>query len=207
MQQKNDRISRVFTSKREYQKKDGTTSEFVQKYNFTTYSYVFGDRPKNTPYQLNCLFDYLAKLMTEGRPELENRKSVSSGKLLPVDAALKDDYITSLAMNSLYLGQGNNQHWHLQDYLLANDSQVIAVEVPVWNDGWLGHIDIIRWDNASQKLIVDDFKPNAQRERKASSQTIRYTHLLAGQLGLPLSDFRTGYFDKDNYYEVFPLTN
>lgn len=190
-----DLISRVFTTTREYrQKNTGIMVPFVQKYHYTTRSPILAGG--------NPVFDFLKSLILEGRPDIGERKSVSSGPKLAVPVKQGKHQITEYAGLAAYQGHGPDQHLVLQRYLLDNDPLTIAVEVPVWDNEWLGHIDILRWDEGNKKLSLFDFKPKAAAETKAASQVFRYRELLANHLSMPSLEIEAGYFDELNIYLI-----
>lgn len=191
----NDLISRVFTTTREYKKKDtGETVPFVQKYHYTTRSPILeGGNP---------VFDFLKSLILEGRPDIGERKSVSSGPKLAVPVKQGKHALLEHAGLAEWQGCGPDQHLVLQRYLLAQDPLTLAVEVPVWDDEWLGHIDILQWNEETKKLSLFDFKPKAAAETKAASQVFRYRELLSRHVGIPALEIGAGYFDEFNFYYI-----
>lgn len=197
-----DKISREFKTLREHVNKSGQKTKFTQTYPFTTWSYIF-DIKVEIPGDLAKLFLYLQDLILEGRPDIGGRKSVSQGGVIPsLKTQKKIDYITVLADQSLYSGFEHRQHIVLEEFVMTHDPQIIAMEVPVWSDDWMGHIDLIRWNRVTQRLEVLDFKPAAKKETKAASQLWRYRELLCSRLGIPQERVDISYFDKDNYYQV-----
>lgn len=88
----------------------------------------------------------------------------------------------------------------MQNHFLDNDPETIATEVPVYDDKYLGHIDILRLGGGL--IQVCDFKPKSHRETKAASQVARYMALLAKNTGLPLFLFRGCYFDEKHFYNI-----
>ena len=99
--------------------------------------------------------------------------------------------------------------------MLEKDNKTVAVEVPIWlepdeiefyeelfqtNEQLTGHIDLLRIED--EKIWVWDYKPNAQKEKFASTQVFFYALMLSKRIGLPLDKFRCGYFDS-NYTYVF----
>ena len=99
--------------------------------------------------------------------------------------------------------------------MLENDNNTIAMEIPIWlfpnevgdyktvfksNDVLSGHIDVLRIED--DKICIWDYKPNAQKERYASTQIFFYALMLSRRTGLSLDKFRCGYFDS-NYAFLF----
>ncbi|MHC1609267.1 MAG: hypothetical protein ACXQS3_03495 [Candidatus Methanofastidiosia archaeon] len=110
----------------------------------------------------------------------------------------------------LYQERYSSNHSRVEMFLLENDRATVAVEVPVWleedetiNAGFssplTGHIDVLR---LTDKIEVWDYKPNAEKERYASTQVYWYMYMLSKRLGLAKDDFRCGYFDEDVCYFV-----
>lgn len=110
----------------------------------------------------------------------------------------------------LYHDKYSSNHSRVEMFLLENDIDSVAVEVPVWLEeeeacsyGFsyplTGHIDLLR---LTDKIEVWDYKPNAEKERYASTQVYWYVNMLSNRLGLPIENFRCGYFDENNCYQV-----
>ncbi len=114
-------------------------------------------------------------------------------------------------------------HSKVQLCMLENDSQTVAVEVPIWlkqNDlvgediddelflklfleGTLtGHIDIVSFDGSN--IWVWDYKPGADKEKYAATQVYFYALMLSKRTGIPLEKFRCGYFDEKVAYLFKP---
>lgn len=124
--------------------------------------------------------------------------------------------ISSLARHGL---KNNHRyktaHSKVQVFMLENDSSTLGVEIPIWlepneisnfkelfkeNKPLTGHIDIVRVDN--DKIWVWDYKPNAHKEKYADTQVYFYSLMLSKRTGIPLENFRCGYFD-DKFTFVF----
>ena len=108
-------------------------------------------------------------------------------------------------------------HPKVQVFMLENDNQTIAMEVPIWmmpdeldcfrpllksDEPLTGHIDVLRIQDG--KVWIWDYKPNAHLEKYASTQTYFYALMLSGRTGIPLEKFRCGYFDKYYAYVFKP---
>ena len=108
-----------------------------------------------------------------------------------------------------------SNHSKVQMFMLENDNKTIAIEVPIWlkcseikcfqdlfksKDPLTGHIDLLRVEKG--KIFVWDYKPNAHREKYASTQTYFYALMLSRRTGIPLDNFMCGYFDS-NYAFTF----
>lgn len=99
--------------------------------------------------------------------------------------------------------------------MLENDKKSIAIEVPLWlhshelkdykkyfnsDEPLTGHIDLLRIQD--NKIWIWDYKPNAEKEKFATTQTYFYALMLSKRTGIPLKHFMCGYFDK-NYAFTF----
>ena len=109
----------------------------------------------------------------------------------------------------------NDNHSKVQVFMLENDKNTIAMEVPIWlypnelgcyetvfksKEVLTGHIDLLRVDD--DKIWIWDYKPNANKERYAATQIFFYALMLSKRTGLSLDKFRCGYFDT-NYAFLF----
>ncbi len=104
-------------------------------------------------------------------------------------------------------------HPRVQNFMLENDPKTVAIEVPIWlnhnelslykeifntDETLTGHIDLLRIEG--DKIWIWDYKPNAAKEKYASTQTYFYALMLSKRINLPLENFRCGYFDaKDTF--------
>jgi hypothetical protein len=110
----------------------------------------------------------------------------------------------------VYEDRFSSNHSRVEMFLLENDIDSVAVEVPVWFEeeeamehGFTypltGHIDVMR---ITDKIEVWDYKPNAERERYASTQVYWYVKMFSHRLDIPIDKFRCGYFDENVCYLV-----
>lgn len=142
-------------------------------------------------------------------------------RIIPkVNAAVRSARIALQAVDDNKL-----RHKILQEFMLANDSVTVAVEVPVIldaddvrhfrdrlgfdvplqfseNDVITGHIDFIQVRNGS--IYILDYKPSAEKAKPAA-QLILYALALSRLTGLRLYHFKCAWFDDNIYYEFFPL--
>ena len=111
----------------------------------------------------------------------------------------------------------SSPHSKVQVFMLETDNYSIACEIPIWllpeelksyneifnsNEILTGHIDILRIQD--NKIWVVDYKPNASKEKFASTQVYFYALMLSKRTGIPLEYFRCGYFDNINCYLFKP---
>jgi hypothetical protein len=126
------------------------------------------------------------------------------------------NHLARIGLDSNYYG---NAHLNVQMFMLAYDKNTIAIEVPLWlhpeelknfqdlfnsNLPLSGHVDALSIEDG--KIWIWDFKPNAHREKYATTQTFFYALMLSKRTGIPLENFRCGYFDDKNTYVFDPLT-
>ncbi|MDP2908245.1 MAG: PD-(D/E)XK nuclease family protein [Nanoarchaeota archaeon] len=155
----------------------------------------------------------------------ENRASQLKMNLLPTIKLSKNNMANKLAGLALCLAKNNKErHEKVQEFMLVNDSVTVAVEVPVYlthddieyfkarnftlnfedcETPITGHIDVLQVRNNSIHIL--DYKPEAEKEKKAVKQLTIYALALASRTKLPLSCFKCAWFDEKNYYEFFPL--
>ncbi|MFT4261132.1 MAG: PD-(D/E)XK nuclease family protein [Candidatus Woesearchaeota archaeon] len=126
------------------------------------------------------------------------------------------NYLARIGLESDYYG---NAHLNVQMFMLAYDKNTVAIEVPLWlkpeelqnyqeffnsNLPLSGHIDALSIDEG--KIWIWDYKPNAHREKYATTQTFFYALMLSKRTGIPLKNFMCGYFDDKNTYVFDPLS-
>lgn len=174
----------------------------VVDYPFTTWNDVLNMKPKDT--DLAKLFDYLKKVFIKGLPDLKGKKSVSQAEALILDCKQEKSDLTDLAKASNFRGKVNQQHTICQNYFLENDPQTLAIEVPVFDEEFSGHIDILRVLKNGEDFIFQilDLKPNAHKEKKAGSQVFRYRKLLCKATGISPKKIKIKYFDDFFCYDV-----
>ncbi len=121
----------------------------------------------------------------------------------------------SLALN--HPTHYKTNHSKVQVFMLERDPKTVAMEVPIWfteeemepyrnvfpEEGVLsGHIDLLRMENG--KIWIWDYKPNAYKEKYATTQVLFYALMLSKITSLPLENFMCGYFDHNNTYIFQP---
>ncbi|HEY9702004.1 MAG TPA: PD-(D/E)XK nuclease family protein [Allocoleopsis sp.] len=126
--------------------------------------------------------------------------------------------VCTLARHGLEEDKFNTAHSNVQMFMLQNDYKTISIEVPIWllnteiphyndffnsSDPLTGHIDALRIEDG--KVWIWDYKPNAHREKYATTQTNFYAIMLSQRTGIPINKFRCGYFDSDHAYIFKPI--
>lgn len=127
---------------------------------------------------------------------------------------LKDHPCISYAQSALVNRHFKSAHEDVEKYMLENDPECVATEVPIWLDssemkqfGWAhlstgcltGHIDVLRCED-DQRVGIWDFKPLAVSSINAKIQIFLYALMLSTRTGIPLNLFRCGYFDAEDAF-------
>lgn len=137
-----------------------------------------------------------------------------------VDVAETEGHeVCTLARAGLDLKKYTTAHTNVQMFMLEHDKKTISMEVPIWllekelpgyedffgtkEDALSGHIDALRIEDGL--VWVWDYKPNAHREKYATTQTNFYAIMLSQRSGIPLNRFRCGYFDDERAFMFKPL--
>ncbi|HZX45026.1 MAG TPA: hypothetical protein VFF28_05070 [Candidatus Nanoarchaeia archaeon] len=132
----------------------------------------------------------------------------------------KKNFACELAGLALKMAKTNRErHGIIQDFMLANDTSTIAVEVPVWlskeevkrldsefnvfgfDSCITGHIDLVQARFGIIYLL--DYKPGAEKV-DAVSQLFTYALALSERTGVWLRNFRCAWLDESVYYEFNP---
>ena len=123
---------------------------------------------------------------------------------------------------------GNNKlrHETLQNFMLANDSSTVAIEIPIWltedeiSDlearysielaaggaprSITGHIDFLQVRNDAVHVL--DYKPDARTNKPIAQLAIYALALTVRVPGLKLFDIKCAWFNEEEYNEFFPRT-
>ena len=125
---------------------------------------------------------------------------------------------------------GNNKlrHETLQNFMLANDSETVAVEIPIWlteddiaasrnetrdraraaggcgQRSITGHIDFLQVRNGAVHIL--DYKPDARTNKPIAQLAIYALALTRRVPGLKLFDIKCAWFNEEEYCEIFPRT-
>ncbi len=125
---------------------------------------------------------------------------------------------------------GNNKlrHETLQNFMLANDSTTLAVEIPIWlsedeisglerkyriellphcegvTRSITGHIDFLQVRNDAVHIL--DYKPDARTNKPIAQLAIYALALTVRVPGLKLFDIKCAWFNEEEYNEFFPRT-
>ena len=126
------------------------------------------------------------------------------------------------------VGNNRERHERLQQFMLANDSVTLAVEVPIWlteddiaaleaKNGIelaprngdaerviTGHMDFLQVRNGAVHIL--DYKPDARTNRPIAQLAIYALALTRLVPGLTLFDIKCAWFNEQEYCEFFPRT-
>jgi hypothetical protein len=124
------------------------------------------------------------------------------------------------------VGANKLRHETLQNFMLANDSSTIAVEIPIWLTedeianletrygielaaggaprSITGHIDFLQVRNDAVHIL--DYKPDARTNKPIAQLAIYALALTIRVPGLKLFDIKCGWFNEEEYNEFFPRT-
>ena len=132
---------------------------------------------------------------------------------------LRGHKVCDFAKNGLVVNESRfkDNHSKVQLFMLENDSNTVAIEVPIWlssdevegynglfgsDEPLTGHIDVLSVEDGN--VWVWDYKPNAHKEKYADTQVYFYALMLSKRTGIPLDKFRCGYFDWERAYMFKP---
>ena len=120
------------------------------------------------------------------------------------------------------VGDNRRRHDRLQQFMLANDSVTVAVEVPIWlkeeDIGALekkygielgtrvitGHMDFVQVRNGAVHIL--EYKPDARTNKPIAQLAIYALALTRLVPGLKLFDIKCAWFNEEEYCEFFPRT-
>jgi hypothetical protein len=145
------------------------------------------------------------------------RSSILKFSVIREKLERQEHEVALLARMGLDSNYYQDAHSNVQMFMLSYDEKTIAMEVPIWlmpeelenfdeifkeTKPLTGHIDILRIEN--NKIWIWDFKPNAHREKYATTQTFFYALMLSKRTGISIENFMCGYFDDKNTYIFDP---
>jgi hypothetical protein len=122
------------------------------------------------------------------------------------------------------VGANKLRHETLQNFILANDSGTVAVEIPIWLTedeiveletrygielaaggaprSITGHLDFLQVRNDAVHIL--DYKPDARTNKPIAQLAIYALALTVRVPGLKLFDIKCAWFNEDEYNEFFP---
>ncbi len=184
------------------------------------YRYRLANKKINRISPANNLFQYLKMLFSDCPNHFFKsgpRISSITWPILPTSKEDSDDMLPHFAKNSLISPRYKNAHDNVEVHLLEKDLFTIAVEIPVWlepqelmehaflfsrTECLTGHIDVLRFKN--NKIEIWDYKPKVRVNDHAGLQVLLYAIALSKRTGIPLTQFKCGYFDNKVAYSFYP---
>lgn len=169
---------------------------------------------------ISSLNSYLHRMFEECPDEYFDSGPRSSSLKMDIDSNISEEKgheVCLLAKEALKWGKYKTSHSNVEVFMLSFDKNTIGVEVPIWLhpeefDGFeeffedkhplTGHIDVIRVEE--ERIWVWDYKPNADKEKYASTQTYFYALMLSKRTNIPLDHFMCGYFDEQTAFKFDP---
>jgi len=175
--------------------------------------------PSSCPHELFCREDDPKARASQARPAFANTDRIVINRKENAATATAGFIIPAVGANKL-------RHETLQNFMLANDSSTVAVEIPIWLTedeiaelesqygielaaggeprSITGHIDFLQVRNDAVHIL--DYKPDA-RTNKPIAQLAIYALALAIRVpGLKLFDIKCAWFNEEQYNEFFPRT-
>lgn len=173
--------------------------------------------------ELSALNQYLQRMHTTCPNHYFGEGPRSSTLKMPlgkeVQQELYNHEVSLLANHGLQINfeRFKDNHSRVQVFMLEHDKKTIAMEVPLWMHAQeleryeelfestkelTGHIDILRIENGN--VWVWDYKPQAHREKYATTQVWVYAKMLSQRTGIPFERFMCGYFDHNIAYTFNP---
>lgn len=135
----------------------------------------------------------------------------------PIAEIAWQSMLPELARKGIEQKRFKSAHDNVEILCLEEDPGAIAVEIPIWwerdemglfqkcfqSTGPLtGHIDILRM--SGDTIEIWDYKPDAEVNTKVGMQVLLYALVLAIRTGLPLTQFRCGFFDMQTAWTFSP---
>ena len=95
--------------------------------------------------------------------------------------------------------KNEDRHKILQDLMLTNDLTTIATELPIYNNKYIGHIDILQYQNNFFKIL--EYKPIITNA--CFNQVKLYKFLLAKNLNINFNNVKTFVFNENECYKIY----
>lgn len=170
--------------------------------------------------KFSSLKNYLLDVKDHCPDDYFNTGPRSSGLRMNLDLdirKIRGHEVSELARAGLESEKFKTAHSNVQMFMLQNDQMTISIEVPIWlleselqnyseifasSDPLSGHIDALRVEG--DLIWIWDYKPNAVKEKYASTQTNCYALMLSQRTGISLNKFRCGYFDDKDAFVFKP---
>jgi transposase-like protein len=97
------------------------------------------------------------------------------------------------------ISENNSQrHQKLQNLMLTNDRETIVTELPIFSNKYIGHIDILQYQNHQFQIL--EYKPIINKS--AFNQARLYKYLFANNLKLHFKEIQAFVFNENECYEI-----
>ncbi len=167
-------------------------------YPMSTWDIIFQENVGKPNFQKLCR--HLRECFKNGMIEREKSASTAPALMLTAVRTDEDMLVCEHAKLADYVGKRNQQHNTVENYFMDWHPLCFGVEIPVWNDEMCTCIDIVFYIPESDSFFLWDFKPNAKKEKKASTQVYWTKQLLNACAEIPLENISVGYFDMDDAF-------
>jgi transposase-like protein len=175
--------------------------------------------PSTCPHELFRREDEPKARASQARPSFANADRIVINRKENTATATASLIIPAVGANKL-------RHETLQNFMLANDSSTVAVEIPIWltDDEIIdletrygielaaggaprsitGHIDFLQVRNDAVHIL--DYKPDARTNKPIAQLAIYALALTVRVPGVKLFDIKCAWFNEEEYNEFFPRT-
>lgn len=92
-------------------------------------------------------------------------------------------------------------HYNVEKTMMSKVNTVVATELPLSTPNNEGLIDVVM--DTPEAVYILDYKPGA-KSTNAVGQLSCYSVLLSEITGIPLSEFRIGWFDEHSFWKGLP---
>lgn len=191
-----------------------------QHQRFETLATFLENIPSSCPHELFRREDDPKARASQARPTFANTDRIVINRKENTATATAGFIIPAVGNNKL-------RHETLQNFMLANDSCTLAVEIPIWLTedeisqlearygielaprsetprAITGHIDFLQVRNNAVHVL--DYKPDARTNRPIAQLAIYALALTMRVPDLKLFDIKCAWFNEEEYNEFFPRT-
>ena len=186
---------------------------------FETLATFLENIPSTCPHELFRRDDDPKARASQARPAFANPDHIVINRKENTATATAGLIIPAVGSNKL-------RHETLQNFMLANDSSTVAIEIPIWLTedeiteletrygielaaggaprSITGHLDFLQVRNDAVHIL--DYKPDARTNKPIAQLAIYALALTIRVPGLKLFDIKCAWFNEEEYNEFFPRT-
>lgn len=184
---------------RKITKNQGQKNELI--YEFTTFDFILRYTPKEAFHEnFNKLVEYVRAAFIYGMPSRPVTASQSKRLLLKCERLKGHAYSSAAAAASAK--RGYTAHMTVQQYFMKNHPYAIAMELPVSDEEMTALLDLVLCDPVTGIIYVLDYKPDAVKEKSASTQVYHQKRLLCKNAAVDPSFVEAYYFDEKDTYKL-----